>query len=347
MSPGEAGRPEARRGERGAVAETAPGSAPGAEPGSEPRSEEGAALGADMPREAITDAIAKSGRGAALGPDVPWLAPAKLNLCLHIVGRRANGYHLLQSAIQFIDLCDQLRFYRRARGRIERVAGPVEVPAEDDMAVRAARLLASRYQVPSGVAIALDKRIPMQAGLGGGSSDAATVLLALNRLWGLGLSREALADLGLNLGADVPVFVHGQAAWVEGIGERLTSVDFPAEVYLLVEPGVRVSTASVFQDSELTRNSPVTTIRAFLAGAGRNDCVATVRKRYPEVADALDFIGKFGNARLTGTGACVFAAMPDEGAARAALAQLPARWRGHVVHGLNRSPALDHPALDR
>ena len=285
--------------------------------------------------------------GPVLGPASPWLAPAKLNLCLHIVGRRPDGYHLLQTAIQFIDLCDELRFYRRERGRIERVAGPAEVPAEEDLVLRAARLLASRHEVPSGVAIALNKRIPMQAGLGGGSSDAATVLLALNRLWGLGLSREQLADLGLSLGADVPVFVHGQAAWAEGIGERLTPVNFPAGVYLVLEPGVRVSTASIFQDSELTRNSPVTTIRAFLSGAGRNDCAATVRRRYPEVAEALDFIGKFGNARLTGTGACVFAAMPDERAARAVLAQSPARWRGHVVHGLNRSPALDHPALGR
>ncbi|AMN46005.1 4-diphosphocytidyl-2-C-methyl-D-erythritol kinase [Steroidobacter denitrificans] len=286
-------------------------------------------------------------RGAALGPDSPWLAPAKLNLCLHILGRRADGYHLLQSAIQFIDLCDRLRFYRRERGRIERIDGPAEVPAEEDMVIRAARLLASRHEVPSGVAIALDKRIPMQAGLGGGSSDAATALLALNRLWGLGLGLEVLAELGLSLGADVPVFVHGRAAWVEGIGERLTPVDFPTGVYLLLEPGVRVSTASVFQDAELTRNSPVTTIRDFLSGAGRNDCLATVCRRYPEIAEALDFIDKFGNARLTGTGACVFAAMPDERAARGALAQLPPRWRGHVVHGLNRSPAWDHPALDR
>lgn len=283
----------------------------------------------------------------ALGPAVPWLAPAKLNLCLHVIGRRPDGYHLLQSAIQFIDLCDRLRFYRREPGKIERLAGPSEIPPEQDMTVRAARLLAAACEVPYGVAIALEKHIPLQAGLGGGSSDAATVLLALNRLWGLGLRLEQLAQLGLRLGADVPVFVQGQAAWVEGIGECLTPLSLPATVYLLLEPGVRVSTAAIFQDPELTRNSPVTTIRAFLAGASRNDCVATVRRRHPEIGEALDFLDEFGDARLTGTGACVFAAMPDERAARAVQARSPPRWRAHVVHGLNRSPALDHPALER
>jgi len=283
--------------------------------------------------------------GAFLGPATPWKAPAKLNLCLHIVGRRADGYHLLQTAIQFIDLCDELTFHWREPGTIERVAGPADVPPEQDLVMRAARLLASRRKVPSGVAIALHKHIPMQAGLGGGSSDAATVLVALNRLWGLGLSLEQLAEVGLSLGADVPVFVRGRAAWVEGIGESLTPVDYPDRVYLVLEPGVQVSTASIFQDPELTRNSPITTIRDFLAGTGRNDCVASVRRRYPQVAEALDWLDEFGEARLTGTGACVFAAMADERAARAALAQLPARWTGHVVHGLNRSPMFDHPAL--
>lgn len=279
-----------------------------------------------------------------LGSPEPWPAPAKLNLCLHIVGRRDDGYHLLQSALQFVDLHDELRFFRRRDARIERVAGPQSIPPEQDLVVRAARLLATHAQVGQGVGIALAKRVPMQAGLGGGSSDAATVLVALNRLWNLDLSVDALAELGLKLGADVPVFVRGRASWVEGVGECLTQQDFQEAVYLVVKPQANVSTVEVFQAPELTRNSPVMTIRAFLAGGGRNDCTSTVRRRYPEVAEALDWLGNFGSARLTGTGACVFASMPDEHTARAVLAQLPARWTGFVVRGLNRSPLLDRLA---
>lgn len=279
-----------------------------------------------------------------LGGAKAWPAPAKLNLCLHVVGRRADGYHLLQSALQFIDLSDELRFLRRPSGVIERVEGPANVPAQSDLAVRAAQLLAAHTGVEQGVGLALDKRIPIQAGLGGGSSDAATVLVALNRLWGLDLSVDTLAELGLNLGADVPVFVRGHAAWVEGVGEQLAATEFPASVYLVVKPQVNVSTAEIFQAPELTRNSPVMTIRAFLAGGGRNDCTSTVRRRYPEVAEALDWLGNFGSARLTGTGACVFAPMPDERSAEAARAQLPARWTGFVVRSMNRSPLLDRLA---
>jgi 4-diphosphocytidyl-2-C-methyl-D-erythritol kinase len=282
----------------------------------------------------------------ALGTTRPWPAPAKLNLCLHIVGRRADGYHLLQSAIQFIDLCDELRFYRRPPGVIERVAGPEGVAPEQDLVVRAARLLARSADVSAGVAIALDKRIPMQAGLGGGSSDAATVLVALNRLWGVGWDETRLAALALKLGADVPVFLRGRAAWVEGVGEHLTDCDYPENVYLVVKSSANVSTAEIFQAPELTRNSPVTTIRAFLAGGGRNDCTSTVRGRYPEVAEALDWLGNFGPARLTGTGACVFASMPDESTAQSVLRQLPARWMGFVVRGMNRSPLLDRLAAE-
>jgi 4-diphosphocytidyl-2-C-methyl-D-erythritol kinase len=273
-----------------------------------------------------------------LGAPMHWPAPAKLNLCLHIVGRRADGYHLLQSAMQFIDLEDRLRFFRRPVGVIERLAGPAEVPAESDLVVKAARLLADRYAPKQGVAIELEKRIPLQAGLGGGSSDAATTLVALNRLWELGLSTQALADLGLALGADVPFFVHGRAAWAEGVGERLTPVDLPERVYFVLKPQAAVSTAEVFQAAELTRNSGITTIRDFLARGGRNDCADTVCARYPEIAEALDWLGKFAQARLTGTGACVFAAMPDQRAAEAVLAQLPARWTGFVVRGRNLSP---------
>jgi 4-diphosphocytidyl-2-C-methyl-D-erythritol kinase len=284
------------------------------------------------------------GVGESLGSGRPWPAPAKLNLCLHILGRRADGYHLLQSAMQLIDLRDDLSFFRRAAGVIERIRGPAEVPAEHDLVIRAARLLAKHAAVEQGVAIALEKRIPMQAGLGGGSSDAATTLVALNRLWGVGLSMEALAELGATLGADVPVFVGGRSAWVEGVGERLTPTDFPEAVYFVVKPQANVNTADIFQAAELTRNSPVTTIRAFLAGGGRNDCASTVRARYPEVAEALDWLEEFGPARLTGTGSCVFASLPDARAAEAVFARLPARWSGYVAHGVNRSPLLDRLA---
>lgn len=284
------------------------------------------------------------GVGESLGSGRPWPAPAKLNLCLHILGRRADGYHLLQSAMQLIDLRDDLSFFRRPAGVIERIRGPAEVPAEQDLVIRAARLLAKHAVVEQGVAIALEKRIPMQAGLGGGSSDAATTLVALNRLWGVGLPVEAIAELGATLGADVPVFVGGRSAWVEGVGERLTPMDFPEAVYFVVKPRAKVSTAEIFQAAELTRNSPVTTIRAFLAGGGRNDCTSTVRARYPEVAEALDWLEEFGPARMTGTGSCVFASLPDARAAEAVFSRLPARWSGYVVHGVNRSPLLDRLA---
>jgi 4-diphosphocytidyl-2-C-methyl-D-erythritol kinase len=268
-----------------------------------------------------------------------WSAPAKLNLCLHIVGRRADGYHLLQSAMQFVDLCDELRFHERPAGTIERTTGPAEIPAESDIALKAARALAKDRDVP-GVGIELHKRIPVQGGLGGGSSDAATVLVALNQIWQLGLSVDELARIGLTLGADVPFFVRGSAAWVEGVGEQLTPHDFPEKHYLIVKPQAAVSTAEIFQAAELTRNSPVTTIRGFLAAGGRNDCTPCVRGRYPEIAEALDWLQEFGEARLTGTGACVFVALPDEHAAEAVRARLPARWRGYVARGVNRSPLL-------
>jgi 4-diphosphocytidyl-2-C-methyl-D-erythritol kinase len=279
--------------------------------------------------------------GEPLGESLAWPAPAKLNLCLHIVGRRADGYHLLQTAIQFIDLCDELAFYERPSGVIERVAGPADVPAASDLTIRAAQLLAKAAGVDAGVGIELRKQVPMQAGLGGGSSDAATVLVALNRLWAVDFDIERLAQLGLSLGADVPVFVRGHAAWVEGVGERIEPAEYPESSYLVVQPRAAVSTAEIFQAAELTRNSPITTIRAFLAGGGRNDCTSTVRGRYPEVAEALDWLEDYGEARLTGTGACVFAAMPDVATALAVRARLPAQWVGYAVRGMNRSPLLD------
>ena len=282
----------------------------------------------------------------ALGHSCPWPAPGKLNLFLHIVGRRSDGYHQLQTAFQFIDLCDELSFWHRVDGVIERVGEVTGVPADADLALRAARVLAAQHGVRAGVGIELRKRLPVQGGVGGGSSDAATVLVALNRLWRLDLSVEALAALGLGLGADVPVFVRGQAAWAEGVGEQLTPADFPAPIYVLVQPDATVTTAELFQATELTRDSPVITMTGFLTTGGRNDFEPVVRRRYPAVAEALDWLGRVAPARLTGTGSCVYAAMPDERTARETLARLPVRWRGDVVRGLNRSPLLERVRLE-
>ena len=283
-----------------------------------------------------------------LGRPEPWPAPGKLNLFLHVVGCRPDGYHLLQTAFQFIDLADELRFFRRPAGVVERIGEIAGVPAETDLAVRAARMLLRRRVAPAaGVAIEVRKRLPMQAGVGGGSSDAATALVALNELWGLALTAESLAGLGLELGADVPVFVHGRAAWAEGVGERLTPLDLPESVFLLVRPDATVGTAEVFKDPELTRDSPTIKIADFLATGGRNDCEPVVRRRSPAVAEALNWLGRYAPARLTGTGSCVFAAMPDEASARAVLESLPTRWSGHVVRGLNRSPLEARLALER
>ena len=283
-----------------------------------------------------------------LGRPEPWPAPGKLNLFLHVVGRRADGYHLLQTAFQFIDLCDGIRFWRRPAGVIERVGELPGVPAESDLVIRAARRLAERKgSSHPGVAIEVQKCLPMQGGVGGGSSDAATVLVALNDLWNYGLKCNELAAIGVELGADVPVFVHGRAAWAEGIGEQLTAMDFPELIYLLIQPDATVSTADVFKDPELTRDSPTIKIGDSLTTGGRNDCEPVVRRRFPVVAEALDWLGRFGPARLTGTGSCVFAAMPSDAAARAALDCVPARWNGHVVRGLNRSPLIGRLALER
>ena len=289
-----------------------------------------------------------STQGEPLGRPEPWPAPGKLNLFLHVVGRRADGYHLLQTAFQFIDLLDEIRFWRRPPGAIERIGDLPGVPAESDLTIRAARRLAV-LTAPDhpGVAIEVRKRLPMQGGVGGGSSDAATVLVALNELWNLGLKSAEIATIGVEFGADVPVFVHGQAAWAEGIGELLTPMDFPEPVFLLVQPDATVSTAEVFKDPELTRDSPTIKIRDSLTTGGRNDCEPVVRRRFPVVAEALDWLGQFGPARLTGTGSCVFAVMPSDAAAHAALDCVPARWNGHVVRGLNRSPLIGRLALER
>jgi 4-diphosphocytidyl-2-C-methyl-D-erythritol kinase len=277
-----------------------------------------------------------------------WPAPAKLNLFLHVVGRRSDGYHLLQTCFQFVDLCDEIGFRVRADGRIERLAGAAGVPPEADLCVRAACALQAASGCKLGAELDVRKRIPMGAGLGGGSSDAATTLLVLNRLWGLAWSVERLAALGLSLGADVPVFVHGRAAFAEGVGERLVPLwppAAPAETkYLILKPKTSISTAAIFQDPELTRNTPPITIAGFLASGGHNDCEPVVRRRYPEVADALDHLARFGRARLTGTGACVFIDCATDERGREIMRQTPPAWDAFLVHGLNVSPLLERLA---
>jgi 4-diphosphocytidyl-2-C-methyl-D-erythritol kinase len=278
----------------------------------------------------------------------PWPAPAKLNLFLHILGRRADGYHELQTCFQFVDLCDEITFEVRQDGEIRRSSEFAGVSEEADLCVRAARALQQASGTPLGADISLLKRIPIGAGLGGGSSDAATCLVALNHLWGLNLSTDELAALGLKLGADVPVFVRGRVAWAEGVGERITLLYpplAPAENnYLILKPNVFVSTAAVFQDPELTRNSPPITIHGFLATGGMNDCLGVVRRRFSEVAQAFDWLSSFGAARLTGTGACVFLACASEARGREILREVPAVWTGFLARGLNDSPLLERLA---
>ncbi len=276
-----------------------------------------------------------------------WPAPAKLNLFLHVLGRRADGYHELQTVYQLIDLADTLSFEARDDSEIRRVEGPATVPAEADLTVRAARLLQAVAGIDNGVDIRLDKRIPVQGGLGGGSSDAATTLVALNELWGLNLPVENLAEAGLSLGADLPLFIRGHSAWGEGIGERLTPMDLPPRHYAVIFPGVGASTAEVFQASELTRNSPRLTIRAFLQAGGRNDCAPVATGRYPEIARALAWLARRGDARLTGTGSSVFASFAERAQAEAAISDLPGEWTGFVARGLDRSPLQERLAAER
>jgi 4-diphosphocytidyl-2-C-methyl-D-erythritol kinase len=276
------------------------------------------------------------------GDETQWPAPAKLNLFLHVTGRRPDGYHELQTLFQLIDLRDTVSLSVTDDGRIERPAGPLGVDPDSDLTVRAAKALQAATGCRAGASIRITKRIPMGGGLGGGSSDAATVLLALNHLWGCRLPVDELARLGLPLGADVPVFVRGSSAWAEGVGEQLVPVELPERWYVVIHPGVAVPTKDVFQSPELTRNTPVITIRALFGPEGssgsRNDCEPVVRARYPEVADALSWLGNFAPARLTGTGSCIFAAFNSAIEAERVAARAPDRWRAFVARGLNVSP---------
>jgi 4-diphosphocytidyl-2-C-methyl-D-erythritol kinase len=268
-----------------------------------------------------------------------WPAPAKLNLFLHVTGRRADGYHELQTVFQLIDLCDTIGIGVRQDGRIERAAGPSQVDPEADLTVRAARALQNATGTRLGATLRVLKRVPLGGGMGGGSSDAATVLLGLNALWGTGLPADELARLGLPLGADVPVFVRGSSAWGQGVGEDLQALELPESWYVVIHPGIHVGTRDVFQSPELTRNSPIITIRAFFQSGGRNDCEPVVRARFPEVAEALDWLGRFAPARLTGTGSCIFAPCATAIDAERLAARVPDRWKSFVARGLNRSPA--------
>ena len=271
-------------------------------------------------------------------------APAKLNLFLHVTGRRADGYHTLQTLFQLLDHGDTLSFSARDDGAIALTPAIAGVPTEQNLVVRAARLLQQHSGCRLGADIDLDKRLPMGGGIGGGSSDAATALLGLNELWQLGLSIDTLAQLGLQLGADVPLFVRGRSAWAEGVGEQLQPFDLPPRNYLILVPPCAVSTAEIFSSEALTRNTSAIKIAAFREQGGRNDCEPVVRKRYPEVAFALDWLSAFAPARMTGTGACVFAAFDDRVTAESVLAQIPAGYDGFVATGVNHSPL--HQALN-
>jgi len=268
----------------------------------------------------------------------PWPAPAKLNLMLRILGRRSDGYHRLQTVFQFIDRQDLLFFEPRGDGCIRRVSHLPGVPQERDLVVRAAQLLQDRTKTPRGADIRVEKSLPMGGGLGGGSSDAATTLVALNQIWETGLGEYELMELGISLGADVPVFIHGHAAWGEGVGEELTPLDLPQPCYLVLVPRCEVATGDVFSDGELTRNSARITIADFLAGDDRNDCLDVVRRRYREVAAALDWLATVGRPRLTGTGACVYCAFDSAAQAKGAWSQVPDRFSAFVARGMNRSP---------
>jgi 4-diphosphocytidyl-2-C-methyl-D-erythritol kinase len=274
-----------------------------------------------------------------------WPAPAKLNLFLHIVGRRADGYHLLQTVFQLLDWGDRVRLRRREDGAIVRVSGLAEIAPEQDLAVRAAIELRRATGTVLGADVSVDKQIPTGGGLGGGSSDAATVLVALNELWDTGLSEDELAQIGLRLGADVPVFVLGHSAWAEGVGEQLTALDLPPRNYIIFDPRVQVPTAELFQSAELTRNSPPLTITDYLAGARTSNVFApVVRGRYAQVAAALDWAQQYGEARLSGSGGCVFAAVDAETAERA-VHDCPEQFAVFTGNGVNRSPL--HEALAR
>ncbi len=269
---------------------------------------------------------------------IRWPAPAKLNLFLHITGRRADGYHELQTAFQFLDYGDELQFEVTDNPELKLKQPVAGVADEDNLILRAAKLLQSHSGCDKGAIIHIDKKLPMGGGLGGGSSNAATTLVALNYLWQAAVSESELAQLGLELGADVPIFIAGFAAWAEGVGEKLTPIS-PAEPwYVVVKPDCHVSTAEIFSAMELTRDCEPITISRFLSGEGRNVCEEVVKKRYPAVANALNWLAQYASPRMTGTGACLFADFDNQQQAQQVVENLPSNWQGFVAKGSNRSP---------
>ncbi len=272
-------------------------------------------------------------------------APAKLNLFLHITERRPDGYHSLQTVFQILDYGDELSFRARSDGDLTLTCtGPQplgEVPDEDNLVLRAARTLREEAgQSELGADISLLKRLPTGGGVGGGSSDAASTLLGLNWLWGLHYDDDRLANIGRRLGADVPVFVRGNSAWAEGVGEELRPLSLPPRWYVVIHPGCHISTQAVFSHPELTRDTPAITIPAFFAGPTRNDCQALVRQLHEPVDKALIWLENFGRARMTGTGACVFSEFASASEARDVQAQVPEPWQSFVARGVDRSTAL-------
>lgn len=272
---------------------------------------------------------------------VRYPAPAKLNLFLHVIGRRNDGRHLLQTAFTFIDRCDYLSFTLRDDRVVSRSDGPQAIPAEDDLCVRAARLLQLQANCTLGVSISLEKNLPWGAGLGGGSSDAATTLIVLNRLWQLNLSRDELRDIALELGADVPVFIFGRSAFAEGVGEKLTALDVPKAWYVVLTPPVHVPTKDIFSDPELTRDSIPIKISDFSLAALRNDLEPVAKRRFPEISYYLQWLGNSSSARMTGSGGAIFAAFSDESNAQRVLAALPETMQGFVAEGWAIHPLAD------
>jgi len=267
-----------------------------------------------------------------------WPAPAKINLFLHITGQRDDSYHLLQTAFQFLDYGDVLQFGVHDNPSISLSTAIDGVDDEDNLIIRAARALQASANIQQGVNITIEKRLPIGGGLGGGSSNAATTLLALNQLWQCHLSKTELAQLGLTLGADVPIFIHGEAAWAEGVGEQLSPISPPEPWYAVIAPDCHVSTAEVFSSQELTRDCEPITISRFLSGEGRNICEDVVTKLYPQVSEALSWLGQYGKARMTGTGACIFASFDSRAQAQQVITAIPAHWQGFVAKGCNCSP---------
>lgn len=268
-------------------------------------------------------------------------APAKLNLFLHVVGRRADGYHLLQTAFRLLDWGDSLDFSLRTDGLIRRVNEVPGVAEDADLVVRAARLLQTRTGTTLGADITVHKRLPMGGGIGGGSSDAATALIALNRLWRAGLSRAELQALGLQLGADVPVFVFGRDAFAEGVGEALQALELPAAWYVVISPGVSVPTAEIFSAEDLTRNTPPIKMADFAASTTRNDLQHVACRRYPPVQDAIDWLSARAPAMMTGSGACVFAEVPSEAEADRIMQSCPSPWKAWKARSLARHPLFE------